>query len=1069
MISSGIYMFLMLPVAAVLLSARINYAKTQKNPMFMVLGISALCWIIADLAILYVNNISVNIFIWNVSAIFVAVACLSLFLAIFRFFLPERKIPKGVLILLFSIPVITALLAFTSSFHSLMRSVESITVWPREVAYTLGPWFVVHSAFAMAMTASSVVVIIYALVKKVTSDRVSPLLCIIALITLLTGNLLYVFDVLPLNVNPTSMGGAIALVLIHLALTESKYSISFRMFNTLKSRITFPILMVMLIMIIAIFVYVARSTRLLVEDFENDRLVAATRAVQAHLDAYRHQTFMAASAMGSNSELIRLIDSGDRDAVWRYAYEMKRHLGVDEIIISSPQGITIARSHMRDFFGDDVSGVPSVAAALRRETLTLYTPTPTAYMVMTSTSPIMDGDRLVGGVVVNYVVASEEFVDRISDTFGVDITVFAGDTARASTLIHPVTGNRAVGTPVAQNVAAAVLERGESLALELNVFGMLPFSAYYFPLIGIDNRPVGMFFIGTYQGHAIATTGSQIRNMLLIAMLGIVIVSMVMFRLIYATLKPVGVLAENVKNIAAGNININIDRSKITYDEIGMLTSDVCSLVDVLKGIIDDLAAVSHEFIVVGDFESRVDINKYQNSFKEMIEGIHNIMDGANNDVLGILGIVSQIGDGNFDVEIKDMPGKKEVMPQILRSVTGNLNSVSADMSEMINAAAKGDFSVKIDANKYNGDWHEIMEGLNRLVAAVAEPLAVIEESLNKMKFGNFEDAMIDKKFEGTFENLKNALNTTDRTTLFYVEDIANILGRMAKGDLTVDIKRSYIGSYAPIKAALIDILDSLNNTMSEITSAVDQVAMGAEQISTSAMHLAEGATKQTASIEELSASLAMIHEKANQASSSAHEANQSTKDSQEFAVSGSATVKLMSDTMNAVMASNSDITKIIDVITNIAFQTNLLALNASVEAARAGEHGRGFSVVASEVRTLAGRSQQSASDTAAIAGENNKNVQESAKAASQVVASFETIADNISQISSIISHMADISSDQLDSISNINASVSEITGVVSNTSATAEESAAASQELSSQAEMLKQKVAFFELRNSGG
>ena len=289
------------------------------------------------------------------------------------------------------------------------------------------------------------------------------------------------------------------------------------MFRSLKSRIIVPMVGILAVVVVGIVIYVSMSTARLAHDFEDRKMYAAVQSIRAYLAAYEQQTRIAAIALGSDSELHRLMRGGTRLEVWQHLVDQKELMGVNEIIVADAAGVTVARSHLRDSYGDDISGVPSIAAGLRGEVLSLYTPTPTAYMVMTTASPILDDGVLVGSVVVNFVVGSNEFLDGVRYIFDIDATVFTADgTSVASTLILPDGSGRAVGTSARPDIIDAVLVRGEHLAINLDVFGVLPYLAYYFPLPGADGSPNGMFFIGISRERALATINRQIIIMLAI-------------------------------------------------------------------------------------------------------------------------------------------------------------------------------------------------------------------------------------------------------------------------------------------------------------------------------------------------------------------------------------------------------------------------------------------------------------------------------------------------------------------------------------------------------------------------
>lgn len=91
----------------------------------------------------------------------------------------------------------------------------------------------------------------------------------------------------------------------------------------------------------------------------------------------------------------------------------------------------------------------------------------------------------------------------------------------------------------------------------------------------------------------------------------------------------------------------------------------------------------------------------------------------------------------------------------------------------------------------------------------------------------------------------------------------------------------------------------------------------------------------------------------------------------------------------------SNEISKMMDIISDIADETNLISLNAAIEAARAGVHGRSFAVVAEKIRELAEVSQKNADDIGVVLKKINQQIDNVSQSAKKSKESVITLADS--------------------------------------------------------------------------
>ncbi|MCL2388446.1 MAG: methyl-accepting chemotaxis protein [Defluviitaleaceae bacterium] len=522
---------------------------------------------------------------------------------------------------------------------------------------------------------------------------------------------------------------------------------------------------------------------------------------------------------------------------------------------------------------------------------------------------------------------------------------------------------------------------------------------------------------------------------------------------------PLYEVVDALGEVSRGNLNVRLNQRS---DEIGVLTKATQNMVETLNLLLHDIDDMSNDHDL-GDIDMFMDEKKYTGTYNTVVKKINYMVEQHINTKKKVINVYTEIANGHFDAPIEKFPRKKAFLNDAVESMRTQIKSVSTEVNAMTKHAANGNLRNKIETTRYQGGWREIMTGLNHVAQAVSEPLTEINTAMNKLSTGQF-DTKVTGNYKGDFKSIQDSVNTTIGVLSGYIAVVSKMLSSIADGDLSHSVNHEFAGSFSEIKNSINHITKTLRNTISEISDSSAQVFGGSKLISESAAELANGATTQASSVEELNAMMEQISIQTRENAENANSATTLADNSVDSAQNGNTNMQMMLNAMLQIKSASKSISRIIKDIQDIAFNINLLSLNAAVEAARAGEHGKGFAVVAAEVRNLAARSQKCASETAEIIETSIHQIESGANIAESTAESFATIVANAKTVLATVSTIAAASNEQYTAIEHISTGLGQITGVVQSNSAVAQEAAAASQQLSAQAEMLQHMVKYFKL-----
>ncbi len=281
-----------------------------------------------------------------------------------------------------------------------------------------------------------------------------------------------------------------------------------------------------------------------------------------------------------------------------------------------------------------------------------------------------------------------------------------------------------------------------------------------------------------------------------------------------AVIGPLNVAAKYVEDISKGNIPAKITD---TYNgDFNTIKSNLNLCIDTINNLIAQMNHMSAQHDA-GDIDIKVDESQFQGAYQVMAQGVNTMVFGHIAVKKQAMACIKGFGEGDFSAPMAQLPGKKAFINQTIEQVRSNLKALSQDAQMLADAAAEGRITVRADANQHQGDFRQIVEGVNSTLDLIVKPISIVKEAVEAINTAAGEISSGNSDLSARTEQQAASLEETAAS----MEELASTVKQNAENAKQAN-QLAMAASDVAIKGG--DVVGQVVNTMADINQSARKI-----------------------------------------------------------------------------------------------------------------------------------------------------------------------------------------------------------------------------------------------------